>query len=196
MVKKCFYIILLLPYYANAQDSVLITRNQMYAEVFGNNFADWNSYNWSYISLNYDRKMGSKSNFILSVGVSAFRSKYIDESTNPVTYPTTTAIAVPFGFLWRHHYKRNGFWVGLFATPTFGKQWYYVESFSTYTNYVDNFSSQFSPNVCYQFQSKSEKFFFRISFAPKLYASIFSEKFGNDHVGLPLWGGISIGGAW
>jgi len=150
------------------------------------------------IHFNYARKIGSDYNdnaFILSIGISAFKSNYTD-TVGGWTKPSVTIITVPMGFLWRCNYNRNGFWLGLYYTSAFGKQSYENDYGHRTIVSTPNYCFQLSPNLCYQFQNRSEKIFCRISITPKLYASNFTQGSGFEYSAFPIWGGISVGGGW
>ncbi|OGU82396.1 MAG: hypothetical protein A2W11_09655 [Ignavibacteria bacterium RBG_16_35_7] len=192
-----FFVFCFLQGSIKAQDSLILKKNQVYVEALGNNY--FGSVPINFVSVNLARKIGSgygNNIFILSVGVSAFKSSYIDTSGLGWNYPKVTIITAPIGFLWRWNYKRNGLWLGLYYTSAFGKQ-SYVNDYAHQTIVsTPNYCFQLSPNLCYQFQSKSEKLFCKISYTPKIYASNFFEKNGFVYTIFPIWGGISIGGGW
>lgn len=189
-----FFICSMLSLHAlKAQDTLSIKKNQLYIELLGNNFADPNSSaDASFYSINYCRKVIIKKNCLLfSLGLGTLRENGYDSvhriSTN------ITLFNFPAGILWRYNYKRNGLLAGVFFTAIFGK----ISYISAVNQY--NFSYQVSPNLSYQFQSRSEHFFFRVNFTPKLLAYMFSDKYSNQYGDQPrvfLWGGISIGGGW
>ncbi|CAN5851921.1 hypothetical protein BH11BAC7_BH11BAC7_23180 [soil metagenome] len=187
----CFGLIILKA--LNAQDSSVIKKNQVYLELLGNNFADPNSsVDASLYSVNYCRKVIIKKNCLLfSLGVGTLKENGYD----PIGMRSTniTLFNFPAGILWRYNYKRNGLLVGVFFTAIFGE--------ISYISAVDHYNSsyQVSPNLSYQYQSRSEHFFFRVNFTPKLLAYMFSDKYSNQYGDQPrvfLWGGISIGGGW
>ncbi len=175
----------------NAQhDSLSVKKNQLYIELFGNNYFDPNAgLNISFISINYDRKIiFGKSGFIFSVGLGQVRE---NKSTDIVYFPT--------GLMFKPRYTRNGLWFGMFFIPCVGKISYTVP----YGNrgqitYSHTTSWQLSPNLTYQYQIKSEKFFCRLSLTPKFLPPFFNKstmEYGNKWTIVP-WGGISIGGGW
>jgi hypothetical protein len=188
-----FFIFCFLPCHIKAQDSLRIKKNQVFVEALGNNFCDPNSSaDAGLASINYSRKVIFKSSsLMLSLGVGPINSEVFD----PVKaeYKMIKILDLPAGILWRRKYKRNGFWVGAFFTPTIGKIDYPSNSGN---GAVHNVSFQITPNISYQFQSKSENFFCRFSFTPKILASNFSKVYGDRQPIVLFLGGISIGGAW
>jgi len=196
-MKKHFCAFLCLcPLVIMAQDSLhTIKKNQIALEVFGNNFFDINSsFQPGYFSLNYDRKfIAKRSCFIVSIGTGYMRTKGYYHVKDKIKL--LTIVDFSGGFLWRPNYKRNGFWFGVFCSNCFGKIYYLDEKDN---NHLHNASFQISPNLTYQFQSKSEHFFVRLSLTPKILASAFTStyEYGYGVKLFPFWGGISIGGAW
>jgi hypothetical protein len=190
-MKKYFHAFIcltLLSISIKAQDSLHICKNQIFIEGLGNDFVDFNSESIGLISINYSRKVIFKnSSFMFSVGIGP-----VDEGGYT---PQRTIVGFPIGILGRGKYKRNGLWFGAFFTPCFGKILYH--DVGDHPHFL-NYSFQVSPNLTYQFQSKSEHFFVRLSIAPKILASAFTstDKYGYGDKVILFWGGISIGGAW
>ncbi len=173
----------------------VISHNQVYVELLGNNFFDPNALSSEpgLASINYARKVVLKHNsFIFNIGIGPVKSLGYDPARNAVY--TIFNIDFPTGFLWRPGYSPKGFWIGFFITPLAGKI-PYLEDRNGFESFQKS-SFEFSPNLTYQFQNKSEKFFYRLSITPKFYADNFSAKFGNGNTFWPFWGGISIGGGW
>jgi hypothetical protein len=170
-----------------AQDNLHICKNQVFVEGLGNSFADPNSSAEAGLAtINYSRKViFDNSSFMFSLGIS------------PLVANNRTMILFdfPVGVLGRGKYKRNGLWYGIFFIPSFGKIYYLDEKDN---NHLHNASFQISPNLMYQFQSKSEHFFVRLSLTPKILASAFTStyEYGYGVKLFPFWGGISIGGGW
>ncbi len=198
-MKKSFlllYVLLcLMTNNLRAQDSLGTRKNQIYIELLGNNFAELNlsSANPGLISINYGRKIISKNNcFIFSLGIGPVPTSVYDPLKK--TTVAITNVCFPAGILWRKKYKQNGFWTGLFFTGYIGTIAYMNET--TNQGNSHNGSFQISPNLTYQFHSKSRRFFYRFSFTPKFLASNFSDKYGYPNRILLLWGGICIGGGW
>jgi hypothetical protein len=189
-MRKYFCVFLCLcPLIILAQDSLHICKNQVFIEGVGNNFYDINaSEDIGWASINYSRKIiTARSCFMLSFGIGTLREGGIT--------PPITLVDLPMGVLCRGKYKRNGLWFGAFFTPCFGKILYH--DVGDHPHFL-NYSFQVSPNLTYQFQSKSEHFFVRLCIAPKILASAFTstDKYGYGDKVIPFWGGISIGGAW
>ena len=184
-----FILFCLLSSRIKAQDNQNIRKNQAFVEGLGNNFYDINaSEDIGWASVNYSRKViTNRSCFMFSFGIGILRQGGVT--------PPITLIDLPMGILCRGKYKRNGLWFGVFYTPSFGKIVYLDRSDH---RQVHNSSFQISPNLTYQFQSKSEDFFIRLSLTPKILASAFTptDKYGYGVKIFPFWGGISIGGAW
>jgi hypothetical protein len=195
-MKKHFCAFLCLcPLVIMAQDSLHICRNQIFVEGLGNSFADPNSSADGGIgSLNYERKViFDNISLLFSLGVGPLHAVGYDYAKNTTTQ--ITIINFPVGILGRGKYNRNGLWYGVFFTPCFGRIVYLDRH--DYEQ-IHNFSFQVSPNLTYQFQSKSEHFFVRLSLTPKILASAFTstDKYGYGVKLFPFWGGISIGGGW
>jgi hypothetical protein len=175
-------------------------KNIIEIEFLGNNYISpffsflGSDYGISPASLNYKRTIfRSNSCWQFNLGLGSFRSYYVENQT----YHKPWALTVPLGFLWRPNYKRNGFWVGLFYTSSFVRQDYEViiDRYSS-INYTIYYDYQVMPNICYQLHSKKGSFVCNFSFTPKLSSGFSTDKKGYEWKALPLWGGISIGGAW
>lgn len=199
-MKKVFILLMICfsHYETRAQDSLYVKKNQIYLELLGNNFIDLNSNADAGLwSINYCHKIISRKNsFMFSFGMGTLKGSRYDSVRR--TAIDVTDINLPAGILWRPHYKRNGLWAGIFFTTLIGKISYSYFNENTYSEivYTHNSSFQISPNLTYQFQTKSEHFFCRLTLSPKILPRVFfSQKFGDGWKIFP-WGGISIGGAW
>lgn len=181
--------LLMNPFVSHGQDA--IKKNHLYIEGLGNNFYDENS-NFSpvYFSLNYDRKIIKKTSFILTSGI-GYRPQRFYYGNNSVT---RSIMSMSAGVLWRHKYKRNGIWIGASTCIAFGKIQY---KDSRQYIHEHNSSFQLGPVVAYQFQNKSERFFVRVEYTPKILAAAFDDaNFGYGDEIVPFWFGLSIGGGW
>jgi hypothetical protein len=193
VVKKYFYILLLITSYASAEDSAQV-KNQFYLELLGNNFYDFNAYdNVGPVSINYTRKVVLRNNsFLFNAGIGLIGSQAYYQIHN--SYYRKINVDIPTGFLWRPSYVKNGFWMGLFFTPIVGEIAYHKDNYGFKS--FQKYSFELSPNITYQFQNKSEDLFFRVSLTPKIFASVFSEKFGTRNAFWPFWFGVCLGGGW
>lgn len=173
-------------------DSLKMKPNQVYVELLGANFST------SLVSLNYSRKfLAGKSTWIAFFGLGT-PHKFKGYSN----YPSFTSYVFNGGFLVRGKYKRNALWFASSLSVATGK-WVYlgqVPHFSPVEYSFANYDYQFMPALVYQFQSRKEHFFCRLSLGPKFTASTFEHR--DDSVYLYdtqshlFWGGISIGGGW
>lgn len=194
--QKIFFILLFSFAFLKSEaqkDSSLISKtyNQICIEGLGNGFIDYSYPDVSFISICYTHKVIlTTTSFMLSLGI----GQVISSNFSSIK-PPDKVIDFPAGILFRGKYKRNGLWGGIFFTPCFGKIQY--RDAADQPHFV-NGSFEISPNLSYQFQSKSEHFFIKISFTPKILASAFTktEKYGYGDKIFPFWGGICIGGAW
>jgi hypothetical protein len=180
-----------------AQDSISVKKNQVYCEVLGNNFYDPNSdFHPAFVSLNYSRKvLLNRCSFTFSLGCGFAQAIGYVTINNRIVKPVI--LDFPVGVLFKPNYKRNGLWFGAFFIPSLGKIGYRINDGRNQIDYFHNSSWQFSPNLTYQFQSKSEKFFCRLTLSPKFLPPFFTKsiEYGKDWTIVP-WGGISIGGGW
>jgi hypothetical protein len=188
----------------SAQDNLLIKKNRVYIEVLGNNFIDPNTYSdVEFVSLNYSRKIiSNKYYYMLSLGCAPFRGTRYVSVRNDHNFKATN-FGFSAGVLAGRNVKRNGVLLGLFFTGAIGEFVYNIYIPGNHgaqaINYHHQFTFQISPSIAYQLQSKSENLFFRVSYAPKILPSLFSEKHsgGSDNKYVfPFWFGISIGGGW
>lgn len=171
------------------------THNQIWFELVGNNFLDPNSNaDGGPFSIGYSCKMVyPNSAFIFSLGVGEFRGIKTDQANNT---HFVTNISVPAGIYWRFHYKRYGFWPGIFYTSAFGPINYVISNSAPPISFDHKYSFQVIPNVMYMYQTRKEHFFIQIKYCPRILASTFSNHYGDERKLYLPWGGITIGGAW
>jgi hypothetical protein len=187
-----------------AQADLPSRKNRIYVEILGNNFFDPNTYDdIEFISANYSRKITLNRYYMMfSLGFAPFKGTRYDSIKN--THYRATNLGFSAGVLTGRNIKHNGILLGVYFICATG-EFRYTEYVSRpqhggYTVfYQHHFSFQISPNVVYQFQSKSEKIFCRLTYSPKILASAFykdPKRYGEDYMIYPFWGGISIGGGW
>jgi hypothetical protein len=194
---------------ANNNDSIPIQatgkKNIVEINFLGNNY--WSpffgffldtEYGLAPISISYSRSVYCrKSHFQFSLGLSTFRSYYIErQGTHSVIYKPW-ALCIPAGVLWRIGSKRYGPTLGIFYTSAFVRQDYYVP-IDRYTekHYITHYDYQLMPNLGYEFRTKHEALIFKIAYTPKISSALARYKEGYDWTIWPIWFGLSIGGGW
>lgn len=155
------------------------------------------------LTLNYSRVVTAGNSTVqLGIGISTVHSRYEDVADHQFVHPYVHhypwALCLPVRFLWRYHEKRNGLWGGVIFTPVFVKQQYmYFDGVQMKTT-IDqiDYDYQIMPTLCYQFMNKKEHFVIKLLYTPKISSGFFNGRQGYRWKFFPLWGGISIGGAW
>lgn len=175
------------------------SRNQVWMQLFGNNFVTWTGYSYNRINyvepftLGYSRRFVTRNNncFITSIGIGVFSYDATE------AFSSIEGLGIPFQVLWRKNYKRNGVWCGISMQLALGRQYYSSYNTTGYVFHRTRFSYAVNPEISYQFQSKNESYFIRFSYTPKI---LVSGKVGgtlftpNQNLQFhPLYGGMSFG---